>query len=139
LHLMKKTHVALLVLIAVMIGFIITMASDYSQYKTFKTAALNSDKSYQIEGALQKDKEISYDPKKDANLFSFYLKDSDGDIRKVVFNGSKPEDFERSEKVVLAGKMKGDTFYASSILLKCPSKYKNKNLEEREFKSQTNS
>jgi cytochrome c-type biogenesis protein CcmE len=134
---MKKTHIVLLVVIAGMIGFIISVASDYSHYKTFKTAAVSPDKAFPIEGKLQKDKEIAYNPQKDANSFSFYLKDNDGDVRKVIFNGSKPQDFERSEKIVLTGKMKGDIFYASSILLKCPSKYKNKQLEETEFKSET--
>jgi len=134
---MKKTHIVLLVVIAVMIGFIITVASDYSQYKTFKTASVAPDKAFQVVGFLQKDKEIAYDPKKDANFFSFYMKDESGEIKKVVFNGTKPEDFERSEQIVLTGKMKGDTFYASSLLMKCPTKYKNKALEEKEFKSVT--
>ena len=43
--------------------------------------------------------------------------------RKVIFLGSKPQDFERSEQIVLTGKMKGDEFLASKILMKCPSKY----------------
>ena len=134
---MKKTHIALLVVIAIMIGFIATIASQSTEYKTFQTASVNPDKAYQVIGLLEKNKEIAYDPVKDANLFSFYMKDESGVIRKVVFNGSKPDDFERSEQIVLTGKMKGDVFYASSILLKCPSKYKNQELEEREFKSQT--
>jgi cytochrome c-type biogenesis protein CcmE len=34
-----------------------------------------------------------------------------------------PPDFTRSEKVVVVGSYHGDTFNASRIILKCPSKY----------------
>jgi len=47
----------------------------------------------------------------------------------VVFPGTKPQDFERSEQIVLTGKMKGNEFHASHILMKCPSKYKNDQVE----------
>ncbi|RZJ76982.1 MAG: cytochrome c maturation protein CcmE, partial [Flavobacterium sp.] len=50
-------------------------------------------------------------------------------VKKVVLNGTKPQDFERSEKLVLIGQMNNDTFYASKILMKCPSKY-NDNMVE---------
>jgi len=43
----------------------------------------------------------------------------------VIYSGTQPQDFERSEKLVLIGKMSNDTFYASKILMKCPSKYNN--------------
>jgi cytochrome c-type biogenesis protein CcmE len=36
----------------------------------------------------------------------------------------KPQDFERSEQIVLTGKMRGEDFVASDMLMKCPSKYK---------------
>jgi cytochrome c-type biogenesis protein CcmE len=41
---------------------------------------------------------------------------------------SKPQDFERSEQIVLTGKMKGDEFVATDILMKCPSKYKDEEI-----------
>jgi cytochrome c-type biogenesis protein CcmE len=34
-----------------------------------------------------------------------------------------PQDFLKSEKVVVIGSYDGDHFQASKILLKCPSKY----------------
>ena len=58
-----------------------------------------------------------------ANLFGFYLIDNEGLEKKVLYNGSKPQDFERSEQIVVVGKMDGDEFHASQILMKCPSKY----------------
>jgi cytochrome c-type biogenesis protein CcmE len=49
--------------------------------------------------------------------------DNKGEERKVILHKNKPQDFERSEQIVLIGKMKADAFVASDILMKCPSKY----------------
>ena len=134
---MKKIHIAGLVLIAVAIGFIVTMASDYSQYETFSSAQGETKKDFHIVGTLVKDKDQFYDPIKDPNYFSFYLQDNNGDQCKVVFKGTKPQDFDRSEQIVLTGKMDGAEFHASHILMKCPSKYKVDEMEVTEFKSKT--
>lgn len=80
-------------------------------------------------GYWEKSEGIYYDAVKDANHFSFHMKDDKGEVREVIYNGTKPQDFEKSEKLVLIGKMDKDKFYASKILMKCPSKY-NDNLVE---------
>ena len=134
---MKKIHIAGLVLIAISIGFIISLTGDYSQYQTFKKAATENGKTFTVIGNVNKDKELIYDPIKDPNLFSFYLKDSEGTDCKVVFTGTKPQDFERSESIVLTGKMVGNEFHADKILMKCPSKYKNNELVTSEYKSKS--
>jgi cytochrome c-type biogenesis protein CcmE len=85
---------------------------------------------------LVKDKDIVYDPQVDANRLEFFMRDNDGEVRRVIFLGSKPQDFERSEQIVLTGKMKDNVFLASSLLMKCPSKYKNNEMEMQEFKAQ---
>ncbi len=133
---MKKTHIILLVIIAAMIGFIISIASDYSHYETFKSLGSNNNKDYQVVGYLVKDKEVVYKPEIDANRLEFHMRDNDGEIRQVIFYGTKPQDFERSEQIVLTGRMKDNVFVASSLLMKCPSKYKNEEMETREFKAQ---
>jgi cytochrome c-type biogenesis protein CcmE len=130
---MKKTHIIALVFIAISIGVIVSMTGDYSRYETFTSAVENPEKEFHIVGELVKDGEMYYDPLKDPNYFSFFLKDQDGEERKVVFKGTKPQDFERSEQIVLTGKMKGDDFVASKILMKCPSKYIEDELEVQEF------
>jgi cytochrome c-type biogenesis protein CcmE len=130
---MKKTHIVALVFIAISIGVIVSMTGDYSRYETFISATESPDKEFHIVGELVKDGEMFYDPIKDPNYFSFFLKDKDGEERKVVFKGTKPQDFERSEQIVLTGKMKGDEFVASKILMKCPSKYIEDELEVKEF------
>lgn len=133
---MKKTHIILLIIIAVMIGFIISIASDYSHYESFKSLGANTKKEYQVVGYLVKEKEVIYNPEVDANRLEFYMRDNEGEIRQVIFYGTKPQDFERSEQIVLTGKMKDNVFIASSLLMKCPSKYKNEEMETREFKAQ---
>lgn len=120
---MKKIHIILIVLIAVAIGAIVSSYGDASTYENFSVASNNPDKEYHVVGTLNRSKEQFYDPKTDANMFSFYMIDNNGTESKVILRSSKPQDFERSEKIVIIGKMEGDHFEASKILLKCPSKY----------------
>lgn len=132
---MKKTHIIALVFIAISIAVIVSMTGDYSRYETFASAADSPAKDFHIVGELVEDEELYYNPEEDPNYFSFYLKDKAGAERKVVFNGAKPQDFERSEQIVLTGGMDGDVFMASKILMKCPSKYVEDELEVSEFKA----
>lgn len=121
---MKPKAIILLVLLAVAIGFVMSTYLDASENATFEQAANNPDKEYHITGFLVKDKPIEYDPLKDANHFTFYLKDKDGVIRQVVSSEPKMQDFERTEKVSMTGYADGDVFRATKVLPKCPSKYK---------------
>ncbi len=121
---MKKIHIAGLILIAVAIGFIIALASDYSQYETFLSAKGETKKDFQVVGYLNRSREMYYDPHVDPNYFTFYMKDKDSTECKVILYNSMPQDFIKSEQVVVTGRMKGNDFEAKSILMKCPSKYK---------------
>jgi cytochrome c-type biogenesis protein CcmE len=115
---MKKTTVVLLV--------ILSMVGDFSQDTTFATAKSKPSKSFQIVGTLDLAKPMEYDPLKDPNHFAFFVKDKEGLVQKVVFKGTKPMDFERSESVTLTGSYNSnEAFQCSKILTKCPSKYKN--------------
>jgi len=132
---MKKINILVLIIIAVAIGVIIGMTQEYTQYETFGTAVSNSGEQFHVIGELAKEEDMHYDPKEDPNYFSFFMIDKAGEERKVVFNGAKPRDFERSEEIVLTGKMDGDEFHASKILMKCPSKYIDDELEVTEVKA----
>lgn len=134
---MKKTHILILVFIAVAIGVIVANTSNYSSYETFATASEKPGKEFHVVGTLALDKDMEYDPLKDPNYFSFYMNDQEGKLQKVVFPGTKPPDFERSEQVVLVGKMKDNAFHASKILTKCPSKYVDDELEVKEYNAVT--
>jgi cytochrome c-type biogenesis protein CcmE len=131
---MKKSAIFGLVVIAIAIAVIISVYSNTSTYGTFGEAQKTKSELH-IVGHLNKSKELFYDATKDANYFSFYMKDNKGDERKVVFTGTKPEDFERSEQLVLTGQMVGSEFHASKILMKCPSKYTQDKLEVTEVKA----
>lgn len=117
-------------MIAAGIAALIAFSGDVSTYSTFKEAVATNQK-VKIVGVLSKDKEMYYDPVEDPNYFSFYIKDSNGEERKVILNQEKPQDFELSEQIVLTGKMNGDDFVASDMLMKCPSKYKDEEVYVR--------
>ncbi|ATL48480.1 cytochrome C biogenesis protein [Chitinophaga caeni] len=121
---MKKTNIVLLVVIAVCVAIVSMMVGDFSTYETFATSRSKPGKEIHVIGALDTTKNMEYDPMVDANLFSFYMKDKSGEIRKVVFTGTKPTDFEKSTELVLTGMMEGNVFRCNKILMKCPSKYK---------------
>lgn len=125
---MKKSAIIGLITIAICVGFLISLSAGTSSYSTFAEAAKDP-REFHVMGYWEKSKGMYYDAQKDANHFAFYMKDQDGLLKKVVYNGTKPQDFERSEKLVLIGMMKDDTFYASKILMKCPSKYNNELVE----------
>jgi cytochrome c-type biogenesis protein CcmE len=122
---MKRTHIVLLVLVAAAVAIIIGMFGDFSTYETFESAAKDPGKKYHVIGVLAKDKAMEYDPVKDPNHFTFYVQDKAGNVNKVIFNGAKPTDIERSEQIVMMGYMDGTDFKCNKIQMKCPSKYKN--------------
>lgn len=128
---MKKSSIVGIIIIALAIGVIISTYADSSTYGSF-TEAKTSDTELHVVGQLNKEKQLFYNPQQDANYFAFYMKDNKGQECKVVFNGSKPQDFERSEQIVLTGKMVGQEFHASKILMKCPSKYTKDQIEVKE-------
>ena len=98
-----------------------------STYATFQDA-IQSGQKVKIAGQLVKNKEMYYNPEEDPNYFSFYIEDRAGEQRKVVLKAAKPRDFELSEQIVVTGKMQGEEFVATDMLMKCPSKYKNEEI-----------
>lgn len=65
--------------------------------------------------------ESSYDPQ--AGAFSFFITDANGDRMKVVYDGTKPGNFDQATSVVCIGRYENETFHAEKLLIKCPSKY----------------
>ncbi len=124
---MQKIHIIGLLMIAAAIGVLITMMGDFTRYADFGEA-IQTGARVKVVGVLSKDKPMEYDPQKDPNYFSFFMKDDDGLEHKVVLKQSKPQDFEMSEQIVVTGTYKEDSFVADDILLKCPSKYKDEEI-----------
>ena len=127
---MKTSHILIIIVIAVAIGIIITSAGDASTYCTFDEAhaiaLAGNDNSMHVVGELKKDENgnvIGIQPGVDRVSFSFIMVDESNKEQLVHYNEPMPADFLKSEKVVVIGKYKEDSFYAEKILLKCPSKY----------------
>jgi hypothetical protein len=121
---MKKTSILAIILVAGAMAAILSMVGDFSSYQTFASAKEKPEKKYQIIATLDTSSHaMEYDPVKDPNRFVFYAKDEAGVVQKVIFNGAKPQDFERSENLIMTGSMVGDAFMCEKILMKCPSKY----------------
>ena len=120
---MKTIHIVILLVLVITVAVVVTTLTDSSTYTDFSAAAAAPGKEFHIIGSLDKTKPVEYDATKSVNRFSFYLIDDKGLEKKVVYGNPKPQDFEKSEKVVIIGAMKNDEFLASSLLLKCPSKY----------------
>ncbi len=60
--------------------------------------------------------------------YGFMVIDKDGTKMSVTNRGTKPQNFEQAEQVVMLGKYRADgkLFEADKVLVKCPSKYRSK-------------
>jgi cytochrome c-type biogenesis protein CcmE len=122
---MKKIHIVGIVIIAVAIGAILVSLRNTTTYADFAEAIANQEKEYHVVGKLNKDMPQMYEPTINPDEFSFTMIDNKGVSKPVVLHKSKPQDFDKSEQLVLIGKMQGEVFHANDILMKCPSKYNN--------------
>lgn len=129
---MKRTHIVILIGIAALITGLLVFSADFSTYDSIGSAKLKKGSFVHVIAKIDKTEPIIYDPINNPNFLSFYAIDSLGGKTKVIYKNSKPGDLEKTERLVLKGKMTEDYFDCQDILLKCPSKYKDdkKNLEK---------
>lgn len=122
---MKKTHIIGIIIIAIGLAAVVSSISSSSTYAPFSKAIAHEGKTYHVVGQLNREKEFIYNPEQNANLFGFYLVDTEGKEMKVLYNDTKPQDFEKSEQIVVIGKVVGSEFHVAKggLLMKCPSKY----------------
>ena len=121
---MKKTHIIALVLIAAAITILISYTGNLTTYETISSAQQKQGKFVNLIEKIDKSQPLEYDAIKNPNYLSFTAIDTLGNTVKVVYHNTKPTDMEKSDRIVLKGKMNGDHFECKDILLKCPSKYK---------------
>lgn len=124
---MNKLYIVGLIMIGVAILIFTNMSADISSYSDFASAA-KANTEVKVVGTLDKSKDMTYNPELKPNEFIFYMKDGEGVSKQIVLAQPKPMEFENAEQIVLTGKMEGDTFVASEMLTKCPSKYKNEEI-----------
>lgn len=116
---------------------LLNFGSQVSGYMNFEEAAQTGSKAHVV-GTWVEDRPTQYD--RSANVFSFYMRDQNGAVRKVRYSDPKPANFEQAEQVVVEGRMNGEAFSASHILVKCPSKYNNgKDLKKKASRSSSTS
>jgi cytochrome c-type biogenesis protein CcmE len=110
------------VVLGIVLGTINFLDSNV-EYGNFADAR-RVQKKIQVKGEWVKDRESSFDTQK--IQFTFFLKDDNGEISKVVLDGGRPNNFELATSVVVKGKYTDDYFHATEVLTKCPSKYEGK-------------
>ncbi|WP_288095580.1 cytochrome c maturation protein CcmE, partial [Hydrotalea sp.] len=115
---MKKMHLILLVAIAAAITVLISYTGNLTTYETIASAKEKPGKFVNLIAKLDKNEPIQYDAVKDPNFLSFTAIDTLGNSVKVVYHNTKPTDMEKSDRLVLKGRMDGDHFECKDILLK---------------------
>ncbi len=136
---MKIGKIIIIISIIVSIGVVISFMVNMNTYSNFAEAKKHSEKEQQIIGTLNKSKPVKYDTIAAKVYFTFFMRDEQGTEMKVMFNDLKPQDFEKLQQVVVTGSVKENAFYATKMLLKCPSKYNSNKIPEKykdtEYKS----
>ena len=115
-----KTIVGLVLMGAFASLLLLNFGDQVGGYMNFAQAGETGSRAHVV-GEWVADQKFEYDP--EVNQFTFMMKDSEGEMMRVVYNNPKPANFEDAESVVVEGKMNGDVFEAEYILVKCPSKY----------------
>jgi len=109
-------------IIVVFLGVMIYLFTQTNvSYESSLVKVMQSEKTVKATGSWVKER--NYEINKEKNLFSFYLKDDQGNMMKVIYHGTIPNNFESSTSVVVTGKYHDGAFHATDILTKCPSKY----------------
>lgn len=125
---MKPSSIILLVVIALFTAVLaVSFSGQSSSYTTF-TDAKQSGSTVHIVGSWVNREQSAYDTSHD--IFTFSLQDTMGVISTVAYHDPKPNDFEKAEKIVVIGKFETpDVFTADKIVMKCPSKYGDKEVK----------
>jgi cytochrome c-type biogenesis protein CcmE len=109
-----------IVIVAGLVLATVNFLQSNVEYGTFAVAK-QTGKKLQVKGEWVKDRESGFDTEK--VQFTFYLKDDNNQIERVVLDGARPNNFELATNVVAKGKYKDGYFHATEVLTKCPSKY----------------
>ncbi|CAI8452767.1 MAG: cytochrome c maturation protein CcmE [Schleiferiaceae bacterium] len=122
---MKNSQIAIIIAIAVLIGYTLVRLGNSSTYSSFDQATAKIGEKTTVIGYLNLEESMDFNPK--TVQFSFTAKDKNGNESRVIYNQPKPQDFERSEEITMTGYATDTAFIATDILMKCPSKYNEQN------------
>lgn len=126
---MKNKYIFGGTIIVVFLGVMVYLFTQTNiQYESSFENVMKSERTIKATGSWVKER--SYQIDRANNLFSFYMKDEKGNIMKVVYKGTIPNNFESSTSIVVTGKYSNGNFMASDILTKCPSKYQDQPVQK---------
>jgi len=128
---MKPTQIIALIFLAIAIGAIVSIVYSTDPYADFAKARKKAGQEVQIIGELILDKPIEENIINNVLTFTFHMTDGHGGQAKVTYFGPRPMDFEKLDNVVVIGKYVENTFVATQLLLKCPSKYREDSLTQQ--------
>ena len=127
---MKNLFPIYLIFLSITIIIVISTFADASTYVSFSDAkslySVGKKSPIHVVGRLIKNEknQVIGIKKSDDNLsFSFEMIDEEGTIENVFYGAPMPPDFILSDQVVVIGSYNDKRFIAKEILLKCPSKY----------------
>lgn len=130
---MKRMQLIALVFIVIALGVIISTVYNADTYASFAEARESPGRDFRIIGELLPDHPVTEEVVDNTLTLRFHMDDGRGGSAEVLYFGAKPQDFELSDEVVLIGSYQGERFVASSLLLKCPSKYKPGEIGQEEY------
>ena len=107
--------------------------SSLTPYVSFEEAQKSARK-VQVAGGLVPDS-TSYI--EDKEMLQFGLVEEGGETMTVLYEGIKPGNFEEATQIVAIGTYSDGAFYASQLLVKCPSKYQGLEEAPRSYGSET--
>ena len=113
---MKKTHIVMLVLIVAAITVLISYTGNLTTYETIASAKEKQGKFVNLIAKIDKTQPVEYDAIKNQNYLVFSALDTLCISVKVIYHNTKPTDMEKSERIVLKGKMNGNEFECKDIL-----------------------
>ncbi len=134
----KRTAIALLLILAG-VGFLIVKGiTDTGVYyrtvaEVLARSSLPEKRGVRISGEVEEDG-ISYDQEKIQLNFTVRDLELSDKTMKVEYKGVKPDAFKEDVEVILEGRYDApsNTFYAETLLAKCPSKYEGETEQEKE-------
>ena len=119
-----KVLIGIIIIVTFVIFGTFSFKKSLTPYVSFEEAK-KTDAIVQVIGKVAQS-ESTYDTT--THLFHFTLRDPEGDPLEVVFDGTKPANFEQATDVVVIGKYMEGKFLANQVLVKCPSKYQGSEL-----------
>ena len=115
---MKKRHlISITIIVAFLVFCFISLNDSLTPYVTFAQA--KNAGNVQVKGVLAS-KIID-----DKQGVRFTLRDEKDEEAEVIYQGSRINNLDHSESIVVIGAYQNGQFIAEKILVKCPSKYKN--------------